>query len=85
VVTMAILDYRTRMCSLDEHSMFNVFSRSESSHHHQQHVALLATAVVLYFEQRKTHLAGKKHRALELLFRKHRPVLRANPEIPEVK
>jgi hypothetical protein len=44
--------------------MFNGFSRSESSHHHQQHVALLATAVALYFEQRKTHLAGKKHGAL---------------------
>jgi hypothetical protein len=64
VVVMAILDCRIRMSFLNGHGMFNGVSRSESSHHHQQHVALLATAVALYFEQRKTHLAGKKHRAL---------------------
>lgn len=30
---------------------------------HHQHISL-ATVLLWYFEQRKTHLAGKKHRAI---------------------
>jgi hypothetical protein len=43
----------------------------------------LLLLALLYFRTEHTWQAGSTE--LELFFRKHHPVLRASPEIPEVK